>query len=68
MAIPIIDLHCDVLYQMYVRGDNFLTSPKLDVNLEKLRAGHVRAQAFAIIQICLKRGAKSSCHFKVLNN
>ena len=48
MAIPIIDLHCDVLYQMYVRGDNFLTSPKLDVNLEKLRAGHVRAQAFAI--------------------
>lgn len=48
MAIPIIDLHCDALLRMDQRGDDFLTSPLLDVSLSKLRAGYVRAQAFAI--------------------
>ena len=48
MAIPIIDLHCDALYKMYKYDLDFTSSPHLDVNLQKLRAGHVQAQAFAI--------------------
>ncbi|WP_234417305.1 dipeptidase [Lysinibacillus sp. 2017] len=48
MAIPIIDLHCDALLRMYEHDYDFYSSPHLDVNVEKLQAGHVQAQAFAI--------------------
>ncbi|MGN7476988.1 dipeptidase [Solibacillus silvestris] len=48
MSIPIIDLHCDALLRMQDHRLRFLDSPKLDVNLERLRTGHVMAQAFAI--------------------
>lgn len=48
MSIPIIDLHCDALLRMHKQGYEFLNSPELDVNYEKLVEGHVIAQAFAI--------------------
>lgn len=48
MALPIIDLHCDALLRMYEHGYDFRHADELDVNLPRLRTGHVRAQAFAI--------------------
>ncbi|MCH7320382.1 dipeptidase [Solibacillus sp. MA9] len=48
MAIPIIDLHCDALLRLFQRNDSFTNAPALDVNYEKLQAGNVMAQAFAI--------------------
>jgi membrane dipeptidase len=48
MSIPVIDLHCDALLRLYEHDLDFYTSPWLDVNLEKLRTGQVKAQAFAI--------------------
>ena len=48
MNIPVIDLHCDALLRLYEHSYNFTNSPMLDVNLEKLQQGYVKAQAFAI--------------------
>lgn len=48
MTIPIIDLHCDALLHLYEGNTNFTSSSRLDVNYERLQAGHVMAQAFAI--------------------
>ncbi|MEG0438418.1 MAG: dipeptidase [Solibacillus sp.] len=48
MNYPIIDLHCDVLLRFENNKLNFLDSKHLDANLENLRAGHVKVQAFAI--------------------
>lgn len=47
MSIPIIDLHCDALWRMQQDGYSFRDA-QLDVTFDKLRAGHVMAQAFAI--------------------
>lgn len=51
--MQVIDLHCDVLYKIQngaEKGEQllFANSPKLDVNLERMRAGGVKVQAFAI--------------------
>lgn len=48
MKIPIIDLHCDALLRLFEDNLNFTNSTHLDVNYERLQAGHVMAQAFAI--------------------
>ncbi|ATP41520.1 diguanylate cyclase [Solibacillus sp. R5-41] len=48
MNYPIIDLHCDVLSRFESKKLNFLDSVELDANLENLRIGHVKVQAFAI--------------------
>ncbi|MEO4053750.1 dipeptidase [Solibacillus sp. CAU 1738] len=48
MDFPIIDLHCDVLSKYEREQLDFLNSPKLDVNLQNLRAANVKVQAFAI--------------------
>lgn len=47
MSIPVIDLHCDALWRMQQDGHRF-NDGLLDVNADKLRAGNVMAQAFAI--------------------
>ena len=48
--MEVIDLHCDVLWKLSrARGTlRFTDSPDLDVNLERLKEGKIRAQAFAI--------------------
>lgn len=73
MAIPIIDLHCDALLRLFERGNNFTNAPTLDVNYEKLQAGNVMAQAFAIfiepeLSLQKKRVAayKQVAHFQAL--
>lgn len=73
MAIPIIDLHCDALLRLFERGNNFTNAPTLDVNYEKLQAGNVMAQAFAIfiepeLSLQEKRVAayKQVAHFQAL--
>lgn len=73
MAIPIIDLHCDALLRILQHGDNFTNAPTLDVNYEKLQAGNVMAQAFAIFvfpewSLEEKRAAayKQVAHFQAL--
>ncbi|WP_035051813.1 dipeptidase [Carnobacterium pleistocenium] len=45
-----IDMHCDVLYKMQKSQGtlNFKDSDQLDVNLERLKQGKVKVQAFAI--------------------
>ncbi|WP_107838440.1 dipeptidase [Metasolibacillus meyeri] len=47
MLLPIIDLHCDVLYKYEKKEFDFLNAP-FDVNLQNLRQGNVKVQAFAI--------------------
>lgn len=47
MRLPIIDLHCDVLYKYEKKEYDFSTAP-FDVNLQHLRQGNVKVQAFAI--------------------
>ena len=73
MAIPIIDLHCDALLRLFERGDNFTNAPTLDVNYEKLQAGNVMAQAFAIFidpdlspQAKIESAYKQVVHFQQL--
>lgn len=48
--MQIIDLHCDVLYKMADAEEpiSFLNSKELDVTLENLKKGNVKAQVFAI--------------------
>lgn len=48
--MKVIDLHCDVLYKLAgtEEGASFKNSEQLDVNLEKLKKGGVKAQVFAI--------------------
>ncbi|WP_042470198.1 dipeptidase [Bacillus ndiopicus] len=48
MNFPIIDLHCDVLYKYEQQEVDFMNAPQLDVNLQNLRGGNVKVQAFAI--------------------
>ncbi len=46
----VIDLHCDVLLKLYLsKGElKFNNSSELDTNLERLKKGNVKVQAFAI--------------------
>lgn len=45
----IVDLHCDVLEKLSRLEDaNFRNDPRLHSNLERLQAGNVKAQVFAI--------------------
>ena len=45
----IIDLHCDVLNKLSRNDDmNFLNDSRLDSNFERLKAGNVKVQVFAI--------------------
>lgn len=47
--MQIIDTHCDALYQLQKnRKLNFRTSPQLQTNLKRLKAGNVKVQFFAI--------------------
>lgn len=48
--MKIIDLHCDALLKLWEsRGEaSFNNSPEIDTNKERLKAGEVVAQAFAI--------------------
>ncbi|MDR0922209.1 MAG: dipeptidase [Lactobacillales bacterium] len=48
--MEIIDTHCDVLWKLAAANGklSFRNSPELDVNLERLQAGRVKVQAFAI--------------------
>lgn len=50
MKMKIIDLHCDVLMKLAAAqgGMAFQNESKLDANFEKLKAGGVKVQAFAI--------------------
>lgn len=48
MKVPIIDLHCDVLYKYEKQEVDFVNATQLDVNLQNLRQGNVKVQAFAI--------------------
>lgn len=46
----VIDLHCDVLFKLSkTKGKlSFRNAPELDVNLERMKRGKIKAQAFAI--------------------
>lgn len=47
--MEIIDLHCDVLEKLTRYDDaSFRNDPRLQSNLERLKAGNVKAQVFAI--------------------
>ncbi|CAM5218656.1 Membrane dipeptidase OS=Ureibacillus acetophenoni OX=614649 GN=SAMN05877842_102592 PE=4 SV=1 [Ureibacillus acetophenoni] len=47
--MKIIDLHCDVLNKLSRFEDmSFLNDPRLDSNFERLKAGNVKVQVFAI--------------------
>jgi membrane dipeptidase len=50
MDMNIIDLHCDALLKLWEsRGKaSFANSPEIDTNKQRLKAGEVKAQAFAI--------------------
>ena len=48
--MKIIDLHCDVLYKLWLSKGKlrFLDSPELDANFHRLQQGKVKVQCFAI--------------------
>src|SRR5690625_650785 len=54
--MKIIDTHCDALYKMqlakrgieFTKPLDFRSSPELDTNLERLQAGGVKVQFFAV--------------------
>lgn len=47
--MKVFDGHCDVLYQLFMDPElDFVKSPKLQVNLEKLKASGTKIQLFAI--------------------
>ena len=48
MTIPVIDLHCDVLFKMAKDQLPFRTGTHFDASYANLVAGNVRIQAFAI--------------------
>jgi membrane dipeptidase len=49
MRIGIIDSHCDVLLKLWERPErNYRNSPNIDVNLERIQAGNIKIQLFAI--------------------
>ncbi|MDT8860590.1 dipeptidase [Alkalihalobacillus sp. MEB130] len=49
MRAGIIDSHCDALLKLWEQPErNYVNSPDIDANLERLLAGNVRIQLFAI--------------------
>jgi membrane dipeptidase len=49
MRIGIIDAHCDALLKLWEASErDFLSSSEVDTNLNRLRAGNIKVQLFAI--------------------
>ncbi|WP_332634096.1 dipeptidase [Halalkalibacter flavus] len=49
MRIRIIDTHCDALLKLWERPErNYLTDVDIDANVERLKAGNVHVQLYAI--------------------
>ncbi|WP_211745874.1 dipeptidase [Paenibacillus sp. Marseille-Q4541] len=48
-SVPIVDMHCDVLYKMQRDSSlDFIQGPGLDVTMNRLQEGNVALQTFAI--------------------
>lgn len=49
LDIPVVDMHCDVLYKMQLEPSlNFLNGSELDVTMNRLQEGKVVLQTYAI--------------------